>query len=197
MRTANLGKLQVARIGLGAMGMSHGYTGAGADDTESIRTIHRALDLGVTLIDTAEIYARTSTRSSSARPSRAGVTRWCWLPSSAWSPTTAAVRGTATAAPATSASRSRARCAGSAPTTSTWTTVTSGEHLFAPHRTSPPGTQGGSTEDRALSIDRAWYRTRTNKPGRHYPHLRQLLDDLAQHVAQQIDQSRPDQPVAN
>src|SRR6185295_19250824 len=40
----------------GAMGMSHGYTGAGSDDAESIRTIHRALDLGVTFIDTAEIY---------------------------------------------------------------------------------------------------------------------------------------------
>ena len=56
MRTAKLGGLEVARIGLGAMGMSHGYTGAGSDDAESIRTIHRALDLGVTLIDTAEIY---------------------------------------------------------------------------------------------------------------------------------------------
>jgi aryl-alcohol dehydrogenase-like predicted oxidoreductase len=52
----NLGDLTVSRIGLGAMGMSHGYTGAGSDDTESIRTIHRALDLGVTFIDTAEIY---------------------------------------------------------------------------------------------------------------------------------------------
>jgi aryl-alcohol dehydrogenase-like predicted oxidoreductase len=56
MHTARLGQLEVARIGLGAMGMSHGYTGAGSDDAESIRTIHRALDLGVTLIDTAEIY---------------------------------------------------------------------------------------------------------------------------------------------
>src|SRR6201999_3994361 len=56
MQTAHLGTLDVARIGLGAMGMSHGYTGAGSDDAESIRTIHRALDLGVTLIDTAEIY---------------------------------------------------------------------------------------------------------------------------------------------
>jgi aryl-alcohol dehydrogenase-like predicted oxidoreductase len=36
--------------------MSTAYTGAGSDDAESIRTIHRALDLGVTLIDTAEIY---------------------------------------------------------------------------------------------------------------------------------------------
>jgi aryl-alcohol dehydrogenase-like predicted oxidoreductase len=38
------------------MGMSTAYTGAGTDDAESIRTIHRALELGVTLIDTAEIY---------------------------------------------------------------------------------------------------------------------------------------------
>jgi aryl-alcohol dehydrogenase-like predicted oxidoreductase len=36
--------------------MSTAFTGAGKDDAESIRTIHRALDLGVTLIDTAEIY---------------------------------------------------------------------------------------------------------------------------------------------
>ena len=56
MRTAKLGDLEVGRIGLGAMGMSHGYTGAGRDDAESIRTVHRAIDLGVTLIDTAEVY---------------------------------------------------------------------------------------------------------------------------------------------
>jgi aryl-alcohol dehydrogenase-like predicted oxidoreductase len=56
MKDAKLGDLTVSRIGLGAMGMSHGYTGAGTNDAESIRTIHRALDLGVTLIDTAEIY---------------------------------------------------------------------------------------------------------------------------------------------
>lgn len=56
MRTAKLNELEVTRIGLGAMGMSHGYSGAGSDDAESIRTIHRAIDLGVTLIDTAEVY---------------------------------------------------------------------------------------------------------------------------------------------
>ena len=55
MRNAQLGDLSVARIGLGAMGMSGNYGPAG-DEQESIRTIHRALDLGVTLIDTAEIY---------------------------------------------------------------------------------------------------------------------------------------------
>jgi len=38
------------------MGMSAFYTGKGQDDAESIHTIHRALDLGVTLLDTAEMY---------------------------------------------------------------------------------------------------------------------------------------------
>jgi len=56
MKHIKLRDLDVARIGLGAMGMSFGYTGAGEDDAGSIRTIHRALDLGVTLIDTAEVY---------------------------------------------------------------------------------------------------------------------------------------------
>src|ERR1700685_4079276 len=55
MRTADLRDLKVSRIGLGAMGMSGTY-GAATDEAESIRTIHRALDLGVTLLDTAEIY---------------------------------------------------------------------------------------------------------------------------------------------
>ncbi|MGW4802484.1 aldo/keto reductase, partial [Nonomuraea sp. NPDC004297] len=56
MKHIRLGDLEVSRIGLGCMGMSHGYTGAGSDDAESIRTVHRALDLGVTFLDTAEIY---------------------------------------------------------------------------------------------------------------------------------------------
>ncbi|WP_432082754.1 aldo/keto reductase [Streptomyces sp. WAC 04229] len=56
MRHILLRDLEVSRIGLGAMGMSYGYTGSGTDEGESIRTLHRALELGVTLIDTAEIY---------------------------------------------------------------------------------------------------------------------------------------------
>jgi aryl-alcohol dehydrogenase-like predicted oxidoreductase len=52
----SLGGLDVSRIGLGAMSMSGYYNiGEGSDD-ESIRAIHRALDLGVTHLDTAEIY---------------------------------------------------------------------------------------------------------------------------------------------
>jgi aryl-alcohol dehydrogenase-like predicted oxidoreductase len=57
MKNAKLGALQVSRIGLGAMTMAGVYTSEGGlNDDESIRTIHRALDLGVTHIDTAEIY---------------------------------------------------------------------------------------------------------------------------------------------
>lgn len=56
MQVASLGALQVSRIGLGVMGMSAFYTGAGRDEAESIRTVRRALDLGVTHLDTAEVY---------------------------------------------------------------------------------------------------------------------------------------------
>src|ERR1700727_1525174 len=55
MKHIKLGDLDVARIGLGTMGMTGPY-GTAVDDAESIRTIHRAIELGVTLIDTAEIY---------------------------------------------------------------------------------------------------------------------------------------------
>ncbi|WP_019608469.1 aldo/keto reductase [Nocardiopsis sp. CNS-639] len=56
MRTTSLGGLQVPRIGLGVMGMSAFYTGAGRDDAASVRTIQRAVDLGATHLDTAEVY---------------------------------------------------------------------------------------------------------------------------------------------
>jgi aryl-alcohol dehydrogenase-like predicted oxidoreductase len=57
MKNARLGDLEVSAIGLGAMTMAGTYTSEGTlDNAESIRTIHRALDLGVTHIDTAEIY---------------------------------------------------------------------------------------------------------------------------------------------
>ncbi len=53
-RTLGRGGLAVSALGLGCMGMSEFY-GQG-DDAESIATIHRALDLGVTLLDTADMY---------------------------------------------------------------------------------------------------------------------------------------------
>jgi aryl-alcohol dehydrogenase-like predicted oxidoreductase len=56
MDTRKLGTqgLAVPALGLGCMGMSDFY--AGADEKESIATIHRAVELGVTLLDTADIY---------------------------------------------------------------------------------------------------------------------------------------------
>src|SRR4051812_16954458 len=56
MKHITLGKLDVSRIGLGAMSMSGYYNIGEGSEAESIRAIHRALDLGVTLLDTAEIY---------------------------------------------------------------------------------------------------------------------------------------------
>ncbi|MEO0973117.1 MAG: aldo/keto reductase [Pseudomonadota bacterium] len=53
-RELGQGSLRVGAIGLGCMGMSHVY--GPADDEESIRTLHRALDLGLSLIDTADVY---------------------------------------------------------------------------------------------------------------------------------------------
>jgi aryl-alcohol dehydrogenase-like predicted oxidoreductase len=56
MNHISLGGLDISRIGLGTMAMSGYYLDPDSSDAESIRTIHRALDLGVTHIDTAEVY---------------------------------------------------------------------------------------------------------------------------------------------
>ena len=55
-RKLGTGGLTVSAMGLGCMGMSQSY--GAPDEEESIRTIHRAIDLGVTLIDTAESYGK-------------------------------------------------------------------------------------------------------------------------------------------
>ena len=46
--------LEVPALGLGCMGMSWAY--GPTDDAESIRVLHRALDLGINFWDTAEVY---------------------------------------------------------------------------------------------------------------------------------------------
>ena len=56
MKTRYLGKekFQVSALGLGCMGMSFAY--GGAETSQAINTIHTAMDMGVTFLDTAEVY---------------------------------------------------------------------------------------------------------------------------------------------
>jgi aryl-alcohol dehydrogenase-like predicted oxidoreductase len=70
MQTRTLGTsgLEVSALGLGLMGMSQSYgTPDERDDRESIATIHRAIDLGVTFFDTAEIYGPFTNEALLAR----------------------------------------------------------------------------------------------------------------------------------
>jgi aryl-alcohol dehydrogenase-like predicted oxidoreductase len=68
-RTLGRQGLQVSALGLGCMGMSQSY--GAADEKESIATIHRALEIGVTFFDTAEVYGPFKNEELVARALRA------------------------------------------------------------------------------------------------------------------------------
>jgi aryl-alcohol dehydrogenase-like predicted oxidoreductase len=80
MNRRTLGQgLEVSAEGLGCLGMSAWY--GETDEDEATATIHRALELGITFLDTADIYgARMGENDSSlAGRSPTAATRWCSL----------------------------------------------------------------------------------------------------------------------
>jgi aryl-alcohol dehydrogenase-like predicted oxidoreductase len=135
-----LRELDVSRIGLGAMGMSHAYTGAGSDDAEFIPTIQRALELGVTLLDTAEVHGPFANeelvgRAIKGRRDQVVVaTKFGMISHTGGGP------GVLDSSRPTSAPRSMARCGALASTRSTCTTSTAStlSWLLAGATTSPP-----------------------------------------------------------
>lgn len=111
MQTRTLGDqgLTVSALGLGCMGMSQSY--GVPDDAESIATIHRALDLGCTFLDTAESYGPFVNEELLGRALRGGRRDRAIVPrsSAGTSLTAAAVNSTVT--PITSAPLSKAHSA--------------------------------------------------------------------------------------
>ena len=87
MQNRTLGTdLSVSAVGLGCMGFSHGY-GLPTEAGETETLLRRAVDLGYTFFDTAEVYG-TQTDPTPTRPWWARLwprcgTRWCCPPSSA------------------------------------------------------------------------------------------------------------------
>lgn len=67
--------LEVSAIGLGCMGLSYGY-GPPTERAQAIALIRGAFERGVTLFDTAEPTARSSTRNYSVKRSHRSATRW-------------------------------------------------------------------------------------------------------------------------
>lgn len=99
MHTRKLGPLTVSALGLGCMGMSDFY--GPRDEAESIATIHRALDLGVTLLDTADMYGPFTNeelvgRAIAGRRSEVVLATKCGIVRDPNDPTVRGINGTPT-----------------------------------------------------------------------------------------------------
>src|SRR5947207_11727565 len=92
MRTLGKSGIKVSAVGLGLMSMSGIY--GNANDEESIRVIHYALDKGINFLDSADMYGWGTTKRCSGRPCGGAAIAGWWRPRLA-RPRRAAARQTA------------------------------------------------------------------------------------------------------
>ena len=150
MQTRKLGaELEVSALGLGCMGMSEFY-GPG-DDAESTATIHRALELGVTLLDTSDIYGPHTNevlvgRAIADRREKVVLATKFGIVRNPADPTARGVNGH----PDYVRASAEASCSDSAPTTSTCTTST-GRTRRCPSRTPSARWPNSSRPGRCVS----------------------------------------------